>query len=84
MSEEDLNGHIIKLKTKPEDLLAIADSRSPMSFLNGKTAQQLQGNKKTVTLKQIPPEDTARNLACYIVETIVAKGRLIVAIESGG
>ena len=84
LSEEDLNGHIIKLKTKTEDLLAIADSRSPMSFLNGKTAQQLQGNKKSVILKQIPPEDTARNLACYIVETIVAKGRLIVAIESGG
>ena len=50
LSEEDLNGHIIKLKTKTEVLFAIAVSRSPMSFLNEKTARRLQEN---VTLKQI-------------------------------
>ena len=36
LSEDDLNGHIIKLKTKTEELFAIADSGSPMSFLNEK------------------------------------------------
>ena len=36
LSEDDLNGHIIKLKTKIEDLFAIADSGSPMSSLNEK------------------------------------------------
>ena len=36
LSEDDLNGHIIKLKTKTEELIAIADSGSPMSFLNEK------------------------------------------------
>ena len=44
LSEEDLNGHIIKLKTKTEDLYAIADSVSPMSFLKA-----LGGYKKMTT-----------------------------------
>ena len=29
LPEDDLNGHIIKLKTKTEDSIAIADSRAP-------------------------------------------------------
>ena len=33
--------------------------------------------------KKIPPEDTARNLACYRGKIIITKGRLILAIESG-
>ena len=36
LSEDDLNGHIIEQKTKTEDLYAIADSGSPLSFLKGK------------------------------------------------
>ena len=84
LSVEDSNGHFIKLKTKTEDLFAIADSGSSMSFLNGKTARRLQENDNSVILKQIPPEDTARNLACYNGKTIVPEGRLIVTIESGG
>ena len=84
LSEEDLNGHIIKLKTKTEDLFAIANSGSPMSFLNEKTARRLQENDNSVILKQVAPEDTAWNLACYNGETIVPKGRLIVTIESEG
>ena len=30
LAEEDLNGHIVKLKTNSEHLFAIADSGSPM------------------------------------------------------
>ena len=32
ISEEGLNGHIVKLKTKSDEFLAITDSGSPMSF----------------------------------------------------
>ena len=39
---------------------------------------------KTAILKQIPLEDTARNLAYYIGETIVPERRLIATVESGG
>ena len=36
IKEEDLNGHTVKLKTHSEDLSAIADSGSSMSFPNKK------------------------------------------------
>ena len=39
ISEEDLNGHIVKIKSKSAEILAIADSGSPMSFLNETTAR---------------------------------------------
>ena len=55
-----------------------------MSFLNEKTAQQIQQNDQTAVFKNIPPEDTARNLACYNGESINPKGRLVVMIESEG
>ena len=84
LSEDHSNRHIIKLKTKTENLFAIADSGSPMLFINEKTAWRLQDNVKSAVFKQIPTGDTARNLACYNGETIFRKGRLIVTIESGG
>ena len=47
ISDEDLNGHIVKLKTKSAEILAIADSGCPMSFLNEKTARRIQQNDKS-------------------------------------
>ena len=41
LAEHDLSGHIAKLKTNSEQLFAIADSGSPMSFLNEKTTPRL-------------------------------------------
>ena len=84
LSEDGLNDHIVKLKTNTEELFAIADSGSPMSFLNEKTARRIQQNDKSALIKCIPPDDTARNLACYNSETINPKGRLIITIKSGG
>ena len=45
LSEDDLNGHIVKLKTNSEELFAFADSGSPMSFLNEKTVRRGAFNK---------------------------------------
>ena len=84
LSEDELNGHIVKLKKNITKLFAIADSGSSVSFLNEKTAQRIQQNDQTAVFKNIPPEDTARNLACYNGESIHPKGRLIITIESGG
>ena len=64
LSEDDLNGHIVKLKTNSEELFAIADSGSPMPFLTEKTARHIQQNDKSALFKCIPPHDTARKLAC--------------------
>ena len=84
LSEDDQNGQIIKLKTKTEEIFAIADSGIPMSILNKKTARPVQENDKSTVFNQIPQGETARNVACYNGETIIPKGRLIETIESGG
>ena len=42
VAEEDLNGHIVKLKTNTEQLYAIIDSGSPMSFPDEKSARRIQ------------------------------------------
>ena len=55
ISEDDSNGQIVKLKRKTTELFAIADSGSPMSFLNEKIAQRLQQNDQTAVFKNIPP-----------------------------
>ena len=47
MQEADINRHLVKLKTKSEDLFAIADSGNPMSFLNKKTAERLRQNNSS-------------------------------------
>ena len=84
ISEDDLNGHIVKVKSKYAKILANADSGSPMSFANEITARQIQQTDKTAIFKTIPPEDEACNLACYNGKVIIPKGRLIPEIESGG
>ena len=84
LSEDDLYWHIVKLKTNATELFANAESGSTMSFLNEKTAHEIQQNNQTAGLTNISPEDTARNLACYNRESKQPKGRLIFTIELGG
>ena len=52
ISEEDLNGHIVKLKLKSAEIFAIADSGSPVSFLNDTTARRIHQNDKTTVFKK--------------------------------
>ena len=84
LSDDDLNGYIVKVKTNTEELSAFADSGSPMSFLNEKTARRLEQNDKSALFECVLPEDTTRNLACYNGERIIPKKRLINKVESGG
>ena len=55
-----------------------------MSFLNEKNARRIHQNDRSALFKCIPPDDAARNLACYNGETIIPKGRLITTIELRG
>ena len=82
--KEDLNGHIVKLKKKSENIFAVADSGSPMSFLNEKTANRLQTNDISARFKYIPLKDAARRLACYNEKCIIRKRLSKTAIESVG
>ena len=63
LAEEDLSGHIVKLKTNSEQLFAIGNSGSPMSFLNEKTARRIQQHDKKSLFKTIPTGDTRTKLS---------------------
>ena len=54
--EDDLNGHIVKLKKNSEQLFATADSGSPMFFLNEKTARRIQQHDKKALCKLFQQE----------------------------
>ena len=80
LTNDEFNGHVVKLKTNTEAIFTIADSESPMSFLNDKTALR---KKDKVIFKYMPPEDAARNLACYNGQFINPKKTFIIGLESG-
>ena len=50
LSEDDLNGHIVKLETNTEELFAIANSGSPMSFLNEKNRTAYTAKRQVSTI----------------------------------
>ena len=83
LTEDDLKSHIVKLKTKSEAILAIADSGSSMSFLTEKNGPSTAGIIHINDIQIYPTEDANRNLACYNVEYIIPKERLNIAIETG-
>ena len=56
LAEEDLNRQIVKLKTNSEQLYAIADSGSPMSFLNEKPHGAFNNTTKRYCSKQFQQE----------------------------
>ena len=56
LTEGCLNGHIAKFKTNTEATFVIADSGSPMSFLNEKKGAQIAEKDKSPIFKYIRRE----------------------------
>ena len=56
LKEDNLIVHIINLKTKAENVFAVADSEKPMSLLSKKNAGRLQINDKSIRFRFIPPK----------------------------
>ena len=82
--KENSNGHLVKLTTISENAFAIAVSVRPMSFLNEKATSRLQTIDKLARFKYMPPDDAARNFACYKGKYIIQKRIIKNAIEAGG
>ena len=63
LSEDNLNGQTVKLKTNTEAIFAIADTKRPMSFLNKKSALKKSDwrKDKSTIFRNIHPEDAAKN-----------------------
>ena len=78
--QEDLNTrHKIQLKTNSDDLFAIADSGSPMSFLNEKTVEGVRQNDRSTLFKLIRPE-----ISHVLMEHHCSNRAVFIAVESRG
>ena len=77
--QEDLNGHKIQLKTNSDDLFTIADSGSPMSFLNEKTVERVRQNDRSTLFKLIRPETSH-----VLMENHCSNRAVFIAVESRG
>ena len=67
---EDLDGYVVELRTKFENIFAIAEWGSPMSFLKENTAERLRQNNLLATFKHITQEDAAPRHSCYNGKTL--------------
>ena len=75
--EDNLGRHLVKLKTKTENIYAIADSRRPMSIPNKKMAQRL---RKSII--QIPFTGGRGSISRMLQREIhIQKERSIIAVE---
>ena len=67
-----------------EKIIAIADSGSPVSFLNEHVVEKLKQTVKGAIWKPTPEEDAEHNLARYNEVFTEAVGGVIKPIEFGG
>ena len=84
LKTDDLKGHLIRVKIGDNDIVFIADSGSPTSFINNKTATTLQNTVTSARRIQLNQDDEANRMVCYNCYKIPTFGRLITPIESGG
>ena len=84
LTTDDLIGHLIRVKIGNNNITFIADTGSPTSLLNNKTAVTLQSTVSRARRIQINQDDEANRMVCYNGYKIPAFGRLIAPIESGG
>ena len=84
LKADDLKGHLNRVKIGDNDIVFIADTGSPTSFVNNKTATTLQITVTNTRRIQLNQDDEANRMACYNGYKIPTIGRLITPIESGG
>ena len=84
LTTNDLIGHLIRVKIGTNSVTFIADTGSPTSFVNNKTAVILENTVPRTRRIQLNQNDEANRMVCYNGYKIPAFGRLIAPIESGG
>ena len=83
LKADDLKEHFIRVKIGDNDIVFIADTGSPTSFVKNNTAATLQNtvtNTRRILLNQ---DDAANRMVCYNGYKIPTLGTLITPIESG-
>ena len=84
IDESDLKGHLVRIRCGHNDIVFIADTGSPPSFINQRTANLIVSTVKSAKRLQTTKTDEANRMVCYNGYKIPSFGRLITSIESGG
>ena len=82
--DTDLKGHLIRVRSEKNNIVFIADTGSPTSFVNEKTANLLATTVKSAARTRMRDDDEANKMVCYNGYKIPSLGRLTAPIESGG
>ena len=84
ITNNDLQGHLIRVRSETNNIVFIADTGSPTSFVNERTANFLTSSVKSAVKTTLREDDEANRMVCYNGYKIPSLGRLIASIESGG
>ena len=80
----DLKGHLVRVRCGHNNLVFIADTGSPTSFINQRTANLRVSTVESAKRIQTTETDDANRMVCYNGYKIQSFGRIITPIESGG
>ena len=80
----DLQGHLIQVRSEKNKLALVADTVSPTSFMNEKTANLLVSTVKLAAKIKLGDNHEANRMVCYNGYKIPSFGQLIAPIESRG
>ena len=84
ISNNDLQKHLIRIRSERNIIVFIADTGSPTSFVNEKPAKLLTSTVKSAVKTTLGEDDEANRIVCYNGYKVPSPGRLIAPIESGG
>ena len=84
ITNNDIQGHLNRVRSETNNIVFIADTGSSTSFVNEKTANLLTSSVKSAVKTKLGEDDEANKMVCYNGYKIPSLGRLIASIESGG
>ena len=65
ITNTDLQGHLIRVRSEKNSIVFIADTGSPRSFVNEKTANLLASTVKSAVKTNLREDDEANRMVCY-------------------
>ena len=84
IKDTDLQGHLIQVRSEKNKIVLVADTDSPTSSVNEKTANLLVSTVKLAAKIKLGDNHEANRMVCYKVYKIPSFGQLIAPIESRG
>ena len=82
--DTDLKGHFIRVRSEKNNIVFIADTGSPTSFVNEKAANLLATTVKSAVRTRMKDDNEANKMVCSNGYKFPSLGRLTAPIESGG